>query len=63
MQLLMMTTSTIMTVELIVYGWLAESEIRNFRQIKISRFKKSDVKNLKEGEEEGEEGEGYRQRN
>ena len=49
-----------MTVELIAYGVLAESEIRNFRQIKISRFKKSDVKNLKEGEEEGEEGEGYR---
>ena len=34
--------------------------IRNFRQIKISRLKESDVKNLKEGEEEGEEGEGYR---
>ena len=63
MQLLMMTMSSMMTVELIVYGLLAESEIRNFRQIGISRFKESDVKNLKEGEEEGEEGEGYRQRN
>ena len=57
MQRLMMTTSTMMTVELIAYGVLAESEIRNFRQIKISRFEESDVKNLKEGEEEGQEGE------
>ena len=56
MQLLTITASTTMTVELIAYGLLAESEIRNFRQIKISRFKESDVKNL----EEGEEGEGYR---
>ena len=60
MQWLMMTTSTMMTVELIAYGVLAESEIRNFRQIKISRFEESDVKNLKEGEEEGEEGSGHR---
>ena len=59
MQLLMMTTSTVMTMELIAYDLFAESQIRNFRQIKISRLKESDVKNLKEGEEEGEEEEGY----